>query len=74
MKVMFYTRRHSYTITVTKTYCGAVTWNRQPRDGEDWLRGNDLRDGPIWKFPLVLWDILRYEIGFGRWRRRRLIG
>lgn len=67
MNIRFNLRRHTYTLTMSNRYCGAIVWNRHPRSGEDWLRGNDLRDGKLWRLPAVLWDIVQYEFRFGRW-------
>jgi len=60
--------RYGYHLIIKTTYCGATTTNLKPREGEDWLRGRDLRDGKLWKLPLVLWDIICYEFHIGRWK------
>lgn len=59
--------RHSYHLIIKTNYCGATATNIKPREGESWLRGSDLRDGKLYKLPLVLWDIICYEFHFGRW-------
>jgi hypothetical protein len=69
MKIRFNLRRYTYSVTITPRYCGAISICREARPGEDWLRGSDLRDGPLWRFPAVFWDIVRHAFGFGRWRR-----
>lgn len=59
--------RYGYSLIIKPTYCGATSTSLTPREGEDWLRGNDLRDGKLYKLPLVLWDIICYEMNWGRW-------
>lgn len=58
--------KNNYYLTLKPNYCGAITECKAPRAGEDWLRGNDLRDGKLYMLPFVLWDILCYELGIGR--------
>lgn len=58
---------NSYRLTIKRSYCGAVATRCKPRIGEDWLRGNDLRDGKLRRLLFVLLDVLAYEFGFGRW-------
>lgn len=70
MTLKFRLFRYRYRINVSKRYCGAVATCLVPRKGEDWLRGNDLRDGSLCRFSRVLWDVLAYEFSFGRWRHR----
>jgi hypothetical protein len=60
---------YTYSITFTRKYCGAISICNKPRAGEDWLRGSDLRDGPLWRAPLVFWDIACHQLHIGRWRR-----
>jgi hypothetical protein len=59
--------RYGMTINLVSNYCGAVAQALKPRPGEDWCRGNDLRDGKFWRFPWVLLDILCYEFRLRRW-------
>lgn len=65
----FYTEEHQYFIvaidrTKDKGYLGCVVQTRKPRPGEDWLRGNDLSDGPFNKntWNSIVNSIVRYEI------------
>jgi hypothetical protein len=68
-------RKHFYVFHVHlrpwpwRSYVGAIYWCNEPRPGEDWLRGGDLRDGRAWAFPAVIWDVLCHEFGWGRWRQ-----
>lgn len=64
----FYTENHQYFITaidrVGEGYLGCQVSARKARAGEDWLRGNDLPDGP---FTRATWDkiinaIVCYEL------------
>lgn len=68
-KIFLYTKNHKYTIITiphydgSPPYMGAQVICRKYREGEDWLRGNDLSDG---KFSKDLWnkiiqDIIKYE-------------
>jgi hypothetical protein len=59
--------RKRYRLVVKPSYCGASSQALIPLEGEEWLRGQDLRDGKLWRLPLVLWDILAYEFQIGRW-------
>lgn len=61
--------RYQYALHIhlAHNYCGAYAMTLHPRPGEDWLRGNDLRDGKFWRLPWVAWDILCYELRRGRW-------
>lgn len=70
MVLKFRLFRYRYSIKVSQRYCGAIATCLAPRTGEDWLRGNDLRDGSLCGFLRVLWDVMAYEFSFGRWRRR----
>lgn len=65
-----YTRDHCYAIVVKAEtndypgYLGCRVSTRAPRAGEDWTRGNDLRDGRFddktWHG--ILCDILAFEM------------
>jgi len=65
----FYTEKHQYFITAVERnkgdgYLGCQVNARKARAGEDWLRGNDLPDGP---FTRATWDkiinaIVCYEL------------
>lgn len=65
----FYTENHRYFIAAIdkksdEGYLGCSVSARKPRAGEDWLRGNDLPDGP---FNRPTWDkilnaIVSYEL------------
>ena len=69
MVVALYTQEHKYQIVAIdrrgeKGYLGCQVSTRKFRAGEDWLRGNDLPDGP---FSRATWErilnaIIRYEI------------
>jgi hypothetical protein len=67
MRFEFCLLKNKYALTIRHNYCGAIATRRVPRDGETWLRGNDLRDWRLYRLPLVLWDVLAYEFSFGRW-------
>lgn len=41
------TATHAYHLHYTNGYLGATARSRIARAGEDWLRGNDLPDGPF---------------------------
>lgn len=68
-KVRIYSCKYVYTILVIDRskddgYLGCVVSNRKPRAGEDWIRGNDLPDGP---FIRETWEkiknaIIRHEL------------
>jgi hypothetical protein len=64
-KVRLYTSNQIYHVTaVPNRYLGCVAISRRARPGEDWFRGNDLRDG---KWSKVTWqkilaDIVSYEL------------
>jgi len=62
MRFTFRLFRYRYQLTIKRTYCGATATALKPRPGENWVRGNDLRDGKLWRLPWVLWDIIRYEV------------
>jgi hypothetical protein len=72
MKIKIQLNKNNYCLTVKPQYCGATATNKKPRKNEDWLRGNDLKDGKLSKLPSVLWDIFCYEFGIGRWSGFRL--
>ena len=69
MIMALYTDEHKYQIVAIdrigeKGYLGCQVSTRKYRAGEDWLRGNDLPDGP---FNLDTWNrilngIIRYEL------------
>lgn len=62
MNINFRLLRRRYCVTVTRHYCGAITTELKPREGEKWLRGRDLRDGPLWKAPRVLLSVIACEL------------
>jgi len=68
MNIRFSLLKCRYCLTITRRYCGAIATSRRPRPGENWLRGRDLKDGKLRVLPSVLWDIVCYELGMGRWR------
>lgn len=65
----FYTEDNKYTITAIERdeddgYLACGVTCRKARPGEDWIRGNDLRDGP---FVIETWNnivhsIVNYEL------------
>jgi hypothetical protein len=68
-KVAFYTDRYKYFITAIeregeKGYLGCQVNARKPRAGEDWVRGNDLPDGPLHRKTLeqIKNAIIAYEL------------
>ena len=67
MKLKITLLENNYYLILKWNYCGAIAESKTPKAEEDWLRGNDLRDGKLWKLPLVLWDIVCYEFNLGRW-------
>jgi hypothetical protein len=64
-KVRLYTANHIYYITaIPQKYLGCIVVSRRARVGEDWFRGNDLRDGK-WSratWQKILADIVSYEL------------
>lgn len=69
MRIKIKLINYNYYLTIKSNYCGAVYECKAPREGEDWLRGGDLRDGKLWKLPFVLWDILCCDFSIGRWAK-----
>lgn len=61
--------KNNYYLTLKSHYCGAIAECKTFRADENWIRGNDLLDGKLWKLPKVLWDIICYEFYLGRWSR-----
>lgn len=59
-----YTENYHYQISCTGNYMGCIVTSRKYRAGEDWLRGNDLHDGPLEDvtFAKILFDIVAYEL------------
>ena len=68
MRIKFRLFRHGYTLDIRpfSNYCGAYSNALKSLPGEDWIRGNDLLDGSLWKLPSVLIDILSCEFRL-RW-------
>jgi len=64
-KVRLYTANYIYHVkAIPKRYLGCVVIARKTRAGEDWFRGNDLRDGK-WSratWQKILGDIVSYEL------------
>ena len=65
----FYTEEHKYLITAIirekdDGYLGCGVSCRKMRPGEDWNRGNDLRDGPFSKetWNAIIHSIVTYEL------------
>ena len=65
----FYTENHRYFISAIEQkngegYLGCSVSARKPRAGEEWLRGNDLPDGPFNKstWDKILNAIVSYEL------------
>ena len=65
----FYTEEYQYIIvaidrTEDNGYLGCQVQVRKPRPSEDWLRGNDLADGPFNKntWNDIVESIVRYEL------------
>lgn len=64
-KVCFNTSENTYYVTaIPKRYLGCVVVSRKARVGENWFRGNDLRDGRWSKatWQKILLDIVAYEL------------
>lgn len=68
-EICFYTKDHRYRIyavdrTTDDGYIGCTVVTRKMRAGEDWIRGNDLPDGPFVKetWDRILKSIVRYEL------------
>lgn len=59
--------KNNYYLTIKSNYCGAIAECKKHRNGENWLRGNDLRDGKIYELPKVILDMICYEFSLGRW-------
>jgi len=67
----FYTEEYQYFITAVERhdgdkddYLGCQVSARKTRPGEDWLRGNDLPDGPFTKktWDRIIYSIVSYEL------------
>jgi len=67
----FYTEEYLYLITAVERfdgdkddYLGCQVSARKARPGEDWLRGNDLPDGPFTKktWDRIIYAIVSYEL------------
>ena len=67
----FFTEEYQYFITAIEKYdgdkedyLGCQVTARKPRAGEDWLRGNDLPDGPFTKktWDKIIYAIVSYEM------------
>lgn len=63
-RVVFATTKNNYFMLFKDTYLGVGVTSRLARPGEDWLRGNDLSDGPFSKetFDKIMADVLTYEL------------
>ena len=68
-ELCFYTEEHLYCINAIerpagKSYLGCTVSTRKARAGEDWLRGNDLPDGPFNKetWNRIIYAIVNYEL------------
>jgi hypothetical protein len=69
-ELCFYTEDNCYFINVVvrknegKHYIGCQVNSRKSRPGEDWIRGNDLSDGPFSKetWDRIIYAIVRYEL------------
>lgn len=69
-KFCFYTNNNQYFITAIErfgendSYLGCQVSTRKHRAGEDWIRGNDLPDGPITKktWNIIINAIINYEL------------
>jgi len=57
------TPAHTYRLHFSDRYLGAQATCRRVRAGEDWLRGNDLPDGPFCRdtFDRIMLAIVVYE-------------
>lgn len=69
IRIVIYTDVHSFAISCGpgssgQGYLGCIGNTRKPRAGEDWTRGNDLRDGPLSEETWfgILGDIISYEL------------
>ncbi len=71
VRIEMYSINHIFNIVAKKTkdYIGCTVVTREPRDGEDWNRGNDLLDGKYnyRTFVNILKDIIRYEESDGEY-------
>ncbi len=68
-ELCFYTEKHCYFINVVsrpnnESYIGCQVNARKSRAGEDWMRGNDLPDGPFNKetWNRIVYAIVNYEL------------
>jgi hypothetical protein len=69
-KLCFYTENHCYFIHAThrkdhdNSYIGCQVNARKSRPGEDWMRGNDLPNGPFNKqtWNKIIYAIVNYEL------------
>ena len=67
--IRIYTDVHWFSISAGpgscgQGYLGCIAHTRKPRAGEDWTRGNDLRDGPLTEETWIgiMGDIISYEM------------
>jgi hypothetical protein len=60
MKTKFKLKNSNYYLTIKPHYCGAEA------------EGRDLKDGKLWRLPMVIWDIICYEFKLGRWSNKAL--
>ncbi len=63
-RVVFSTTKNNYFVSYKDTYLGLTVSSRLTRPGENWLRGNDLHDGPFTRetFDGMMDNVLRYEL------------
>lgn len=63
-RITIFTDTNQYNISLSDGYLGCTATTRKPRAGEEWSRGNDLRDGKptheTWN--AILGDIVSYEM------------
>jgi hypothetical protein len=71
IRIRFYTEIHRFSISARPPtqdkpngYLGCIADSRKPRPGEDWTRGNDLRDGPLTEATWIgiMGDIIAFGI------------
>ena len=62
--VILCTEAHTYHLSFTDDYLGAMACTRTYRAGEDWTRGNDLPDGKFTRevFDRIIHAMLVYEL------------
>ena len=72
MKLRLFRNNYGITGSYNRNYLQACVLNKQPREGEDWIRGGDLADG---KFKIrtalrIIGDIWRCETTGSKYKNK----